>query len=112
MSTSLTEYLSNKLDKLNNTDQDWVTFVIDHIDVIRENSTTISIDASTRDRYAYKFEHFMRDNGCSSNIVWIARMLNDVTMYEDFTKHDTIVIPSISHINALYRNYKLSTNLT
>jgi len=108
---SLIEQLDKKLSKLNITDVAWRVFITDHIDVIKAASSEISITDETRDRYRYKFEHLMRDNSCHPSIIWIARLINDITMFEDFTTRSTLLIPGVTEINQLYRVFRTSTTL-
>lgn len=107
---NLSEVLSNKLDKLNNTNPAWVLFVQDHIDYVKTNSSIVEITDEIRDRYRYKFEHFLRDNKCNQSIIWIAKLLNNVAMFEHFITRDFILIPNINYINNLYRLYRTSIN--
>ena len=111
MTTSLLSQLESKIDKLSNTDKSWVTFIHDHINFIRNEATTIPVTDADRDRYRHKFEHFLRDNQCHQSVIWIAFLINDLSMYEEFIFKDTVMIPNISYINTLYRKYRTSKNL-
>lgn len=108
---SLQTIIDSKLNVLNNKDSDWVTFICDHIPQIKENANIVAIDDVVRDRYIYKFDHFLRDNNCNINIIWIAKLINRVNDYDDFTINNIIYIPSYNHIQQLYRIYKTSINL-
>lgn len=109
---SLQTMIDSKLSKLNNKDQDWVIFVHDHINIIKENAIEIYIDDAIKDRYIYKFDHFLRDNFCDLNIMWIAKLINNLCDYDDFTIYQYILIPNFSHIMNLYRIYRTSINLS
>lgn len=106
----LTQALALKIDLLSNTDPAWVTFVNDHISYIRQNSRIVTIDDAARDRYRFKFEHFLRDNICSANVFWIATLINDLTQYENFVLREQILIPNVAYIKVLYRKYQTSRN--
>lgn len=108
---SLQTIIDEKMNQLNNTDQDWVTFICDHINTIKDDALTYVIDEVIRDRYMFKFDHFLRDNNCNINIMWIAKMLNRVTDYDDFTINNVIYVPKLSLIQKLYRIYRTSTVL-
>lgn len=110
MSTSLSATLSSMITNFSNTDQKWVVFVLDHLELIKQNSQRISIDSAIIDRYKYKFEHFLRDNNCTQAINWIAYLVNDLAAYEEFTLKSVIFIPDVSYLNLLYRKYRYSQN--
>ena len=110
--TRLSDTLSSMIDKLSNTDPAWVIFINDHIDSIKANAFTVTITDAIRDRYRYKFEHFLRDVNCPQNIMWIASIINEVTMYEDFVVKETILIPDGAFISNLYRKHRTSINLS
>jgi hypothetical protein len=109
---TLTDLLKEKNSKLNNDqDPDWVIFINDHLDVIKENAKVVELSNADRDRYLNKFDHFLRDNYCNLNVVWIAKLINEVTMYENFVLKNFILIPNVQHITNLYRIYRTSRNL-
>lgn len=108
---SLVSKLTEMVSELNNSNQQWVTFVIDHLKYIRENGIIIPMTDEIRDRFRTKFDHFLREHNCEQNIWWIAYILNDITDYADFTLKDTIVIPDRGYIVNLYRKYRTSINL-
>ena len=112
MVKTLINLIDERLDNLNNTDTNWVIFVNDHINYIKENSSPVIITDADRDRYRYKFKHFLRENKCNRSIFWIATLINELTMYEDFVLKEYILIPNISYIKNLYRQYRTSRNMT
>jgi len=102
--------LAPMIDDYSNTDQEWVTFVIDHIKFIQKNSTILSVDDASRDRYRNKFYQYMLVNKCNPSIIWIASLINNLDLYEDFTTKSTVLIPNTLYINTLYRLYRTSKN--
>lgn len=108
---TLVETIDRMTKKIANTDPAWVVFVNDHINDIRNSAIPVQITDAIRDRYQHKLEHFLRDNFCDKNISWIARIVNELTMYEDFTLKDFILIPDLGFITNLYRSYRTSINL-
>ncbi len=108
--SSLIEQLSTKSTKLSNTDSAWALFINDHIPLIKTKCITVIIDDVIRDRYIYKFDHFLRDNVIRADISWIAKLINDLTMYDDFTLRSYILLPDITQIENLYRQYRTSRN--
>jgi hypothetical protein len=109
---SIQKDITTKITKLNNTDKDWVIFVNDHVEMIKSSAFEVVVSDADRDRYLYKFDHFLRDNNCDINIVWIAKMINYLNSYDDFTIKSSILIPDQSTIFSLYRLYRTSTTLT
>ena len=109
---TLVEILNKRIDRLANTDPDWVVFINDHITYIKEDCQSVHITDAIRDRFQYKFYHFLREHLCSPSIAWIAYIINDLTMYEDFTLKPVILIPNIVYIQNLYRRYRTSRNNT
>jgi len=108
----LIEQLSRKLTRLSNTDPAWVTFITDYINVIRDNSDYIAIEDSDRDKFKYKFDHYLREANVNQSIHWIAKLINNLTQYEDFTLLPAVWIPSKTFINQLYRLYQTSNQIT
>ena len=107
---NLTDLLNIRVDALSELDSGWVTFVNDHISQIIKNSTSVTVTAAAQDRYRMKFAHFLRDNGGSPNLDWIAVMINNVSKYEDFTVLPIIMVPQLNYITNLYRLYRTSRN--
>lgn len=108
---TLQDKLNTMIDKLTNVDPLWVIFVKDHLSYIKSASVVVEVTNADRDRYRFKFEHFLRDKQCQPSVMWIARLINDLSMYEDFTTRDTIAIPSIADVTQLYRKYRTANNL-
>lgn len=109
--TPLTTILTKRIDKLHDLDSDWVTFIRDHIEPIKANSRIVAITDADRDRYLHKLKHFLRDNLCNQNIMWIARLINDLNSYENFTTRQSLYIPDLRYITELYRIYRTSRNI-
>lgn len=109
---ALTDSLAKMNTNISNTDKNWVIFVQDYIVPIKENAFSLTITPEIIDRYHYKFEHLLRENNCPTSIMWIARLINELTMYEDFAVKPSILIPDITFINTLYRKYRTSKNLS
>lgn len=107
---SLISQLNDKSSKLLNTDSAWALFINDHIPIIKTKCTTVIIDDIIRDRYLYKFDHFLRDNTIRSDIGWIAKLINDLVMYDDFTLRSYVLLPDVVQIENLYRQYRTSRN--
>lgn len=107
---SLLDKLGAMVGKLDNTDPAWVVFITDHIDYVKRSSTVIGITDAIRDRYRHKFEHFMRDQSCNRQLIWVAKMINDLETYSDFTLKQVVMIPDTSTITDLYRKYRTSRN--
>lgn len=109
---SLQTLLKEKLSQVNNLDEKWIIMVHDHIEHIKDNSFQVEITDADRDRYMFKFDHFLRDKNCNINIMWIAKLINGIINYDDFTTRQYILIPDQTYISTLFRLYKTSTNLT
>lgn len=109
---SLQTLLKEKLSQVNNLDEKWIIMVHDHIEHIKDNSFQVEVTDADKDRYMFKFDHFLRDNNCNINIMWIAKLINGIINYDDFTTRQYILIPDQTYISTLFRLYKTSTNLT
>ncbi len=109
---TLIDILDKRITKLSNHDPAWVQFITDHIKLIQENSTLIIIEDAARDKYKYKLPHFLRDQGISDDITWIAKLINSLNNFTEFTTRYTLLLPQVSHINTLYRLYRTSVRAT
>lgn len=109
---SIQKDITTKMTKLSNTDKAWVIFINDHIETIKDTAFEVAVSDADRDRYLYKIDHFLRDNGCDINTMWIAKMINYLNSYDDFTIKQSILIPNHNTIFSLYRLYRTSTTLT
>ena len=107
---NLISQLTTKSTRLLNTDSAWALFVNDHIALIKAKCSTVIITDIIKDRYVYKFDHFLRENTIRADIGWIAKLVNDLTMYDDFTLRSYVLLPDISQIEDLYRLYRTSRN--
>lgn len=106
--TKLIDQLTNKNTKLTNNDAGWIIYINDHIDIIKSESTTVVIDDIIRDRYRFKFDHFLRDNTIRIDIAWIAKLINDLDTYDDFTLRTFVYLPDVTKIETMYRQYRTS----
>lgn len=88
----------------------WHTFVIDHLKLIVENGVPILITDEMVSRFQYKIPHLLEANGCKSELMWVALLVNRVNIMDHILVGDLFVIPSLSHIKALYRKFQTSTN--
>lgn len=103
--------LESKITKLSNVDAGWVQFILDHLEHIRRTSIPVIIDDASRDRYRHKLNHFLRENGCTEDLQWIAYLINNLTDYTDFTTMYLLNIPDRGYIINLYRSYRTANTI-
>ena len=108
---TLLDTLNTMIDQYSNTDTAWVTFVTDHLAFIGQNCSILVMTDSDRDKYQNMFVRYMRDNGCPNDIIWIAKLVNGLDDYSDFTKLSAVLVPSPPDIADRYRVYRTANNL-
>jgi hypothetical protein len=100
--------LDKKLKLVDNLDYAWVIFITDQVHHLRKNANVLSIDDAVRSVYLHKLEHFLLDNNVDMSVYWIVRLMNDLNLFEDFTKLSYILVPNRNDVTNLYRKYQTS----
>jgi len=113
--TSLYERIQDTISSLiifSNSDDDWVTFIMDHKEYIKNNSTPITITLEDKNKYKYMFKAFLRSKNFRQESFWIIAIINNLTDPDkEFTERNYLFIPSQDTITNLYRKYKTSKKL-
>lgn len=106
---SLSEQLveMNKRDTLNLTDDSWVRFIIDHRELIIENSKLTVVSPEDMYRYRYRIRDFLIEKcNFSKNAEIVFRVIN--RLYNDMDFDLTIskvYIPDTNYLNKLRGRY-------
>ncbi len=87
-------------------DCDWVRFVVDHRKNIIETSITHVIDNDNKNRFKYSLFEFLQEINVDVRFMWIIQWLNDLPSQKDFNNVSSLIIPSYTYIESLYRSYR------
>lgn len=112
---SLYERIQDSVSSLvvfSNTDNAWVTFIMDHKEYIKNNSSLVSISLEDKNKYKYMFKAFLRSKSINQESFWIISIINNlVDVDKEFTERDFLFAPGKDLITSLYRKYKTSIKL-
>lgn len=89
-----------------NTNKDWIQFIFDHYDLIKENSTKTSISDEDMYIYQYRLEDYLSSISVDKNIAWIVLFINQLGNNRDFKELKTLLIPNTNYISKLYSQYQ------
>ncbi len=89
-----------------NTNKEWIQFIFDHYELIKENSTLTSISDEDMYIYQYRLEDYLSSISVDKNISWIVLFVNQLGNNRDFKELKNLFIPNMTYINKLYSQYQ------
>lgn len=112
MSTLIDEIntINTRYNRYNASDPNWRQYVIDHRQLILNNSTDIPVDPNLMNTYTYRIRDFLTKINTDPAIDWIVLYINQLFTNENFVDVKKLFIPSVSFIDKLYMQYQ--TNIT
>lgn len=97
-------------------DAGWRLFVLDHIENVRSNGTTLTITPALMSQCQNDLPRLLRSENISSVLDWVVYMLNDFQSDLDFVIPEigrrTIYVPDLSYMQDLYQSYQRSLLVT
>lgn len=102
---SYTTMLEKTFHKFDNIDSGWVTFITDHVDLLKDSAEIFFFEAKHH-TYIYRLESFLRSQGRPASTAWIVRLINNIPTNQQFDLSGHILLPSTELITKLRRDYQ------
>ncbi len=107
----LSKIIDDSMMPAEDTDTEWLQYIRDHTDLIKNNSTLFFLDAEVMKRYRYRLEDFLfeKRNGIHyRQYASIVRIINRLGCNLDFNESVTeIYLPTPEYITELRSMYRL-----
>lgn len=87
------------------TDMDWMNYVIDHRDLIIQNSVQTPVDPQMMSQYRFRPHAFLDHLRVPRHFHWIVKFINHINHSIQFVGHRDILIPNTGYIQKLYEQY-------
>lgn len=112
--TSFTSYLKQKISRQKQMvlEDDWIIFLQDHKEIIKENSTWEELTEATMKRYQYRIRDFLLDRKHQFGMEQAFRVVNRLHSDMDFVMGlDGVWIPNDKYITELRDQYYTNKQL-
>lgn len=109
LTVSLANVWKESITNLEDPSDEWLHYLRDHKEIIREHSIYIQIPAEEMVRYRYRLEDYAFEvHGIAmKQAAIVLRVINEYASNMDFdTAVTAIYIPDIGYLNELYRMYR------
>jgi hypothetical protein len=83
----------------------WEQFIMDHKELIKENSVTHTIDSNKMHDVKFRLYQYMREQRYETSYIWIILFVNDIIDETNFVNLTSILIPKIEFIRDLYKQF-------
>lgn len=99
--------LSSALDETVSDDRGrWRQFILDHLDYIKDRSTSFPISPELMNKYRYDLRRYLKyEMSRHKDIGWIVQLLNNIRNDFEFVDMTNLIVPTDSLITNLYFQY-------
>lgn len=92
---------------LNDPDYEWIHYLQDHRELMRENSTVIAINETNMTLYRYRPRKFLDNVGAKEELEVAFRVVNRIGSDMEFSEYyyDSVYVPNYEYVYDLRRMY-------
>ena len=106
MPSTLREMFEEQVDQYSSEDQNWVQFVRDHFQYLRNTAQETALDVYRHNTMKYRLEDFLEDQlKMPRSTAWIVLLINQMNSNIDFRELSSILIPDMHVIQYLRNTY-------
>jgi hypothetical protein len=106
MPSTLRELFEEQVDQYCSEDQNWVQFVRDHFQYLRNTAQEVTLDVYRHNTMKYRLEDFLEDQlKMYRSTAWIVLLINQMNSNVDFREMSSILIPDMRVIQYLRNTY-------
>lgn len=102
---SVIDIINSKKSQYSFLDREWEIFVIDHKEIIKENSRIYELSADVMAMHRYNLERWLRYEKLPQELAPIVLFINDITSNLNFVNLSEIYVPDLNYIISLYTKY-------
>ncbi len=104
---SIIKALSEKMTNHDNTDPDWVQYVYDHLDYIKQTSGYTLIPKEIMFQYRFRPELYLESINTNRSLTWIFLLINKIHTKENFKDINHVYVINPKAIQQMYSQYEV-----
>lgn len=102
---ALQEIYMRYLDQYSNNNFEWVQYVHDHLNLIKQKAIPIEIDIFKSNELQYRLNDFLRENNYPISIGWIVVLINQLPSENNFVGLSNLYVPDMAHLSYLRETF-------